>query len=46
MTFISTAQHIARISRADRRSHLVPILLAGTIAAGAIGIVAFLLWPT
>jgi hypothetical protein len=46
MTFISTAQHIARISRTDRRGHLVPILLAGTIAAAAIGLVAFLLWPT
>jgi hypothetical protein len=46
MTFISTAQHIARISRADRRGHLVPILFAGAIAAGAIGLVAFLLWPT
>ena len=46
MTFISTAQHIARISRADRRGHFVPILLAGAIAAGAIGLIAFLLWPT
>ena len=46
MTFISTAQHIARISRADHRGHLVPILFAGAIAAGAIGLVAFLLWPT
>ena len=46
MTLISTAQHIARISRADRRGHLVPVLLAGAIAAGALGLVAFLLWPT
>src|SRR6516225_7938712 len=46
MTFLSTAQHIAGISRADRRGHFVPILLAGAIAAGAIGLIAFLLWPT
>jgi hypothetical protein len=46
MTFISTAQHFARISRADRRGYLVPILVAGAITAGAIGLVAFLLWPT
>ena len=46
MTLISTVPPIARIARKKRRGHLVPILLAGAIAAIAIGMVAFLLWPT
>jgi hypothetical protein len=46
MTLLSTAQHIARGSRRHRRSHMVPIMLAGAIAAGAVAIVAYLLWPT
>jgi hypothetical protein len=46
MTLFSTAQHIARDTRRDPRSHLIPILLAGVIAAGAIALVAYLLWPT
>jgi len=46
MTFLSTAQHIARHSRGRWHGHLLPILLGGTIAVGAIAAVAYLLWPT
>jgi hypothetical protein len=46
MTLLSTAQHIARDTRKDPRSHLVLIMAAATVAAGAIGLVAYLLWPT
>lgn len=46
MTLISTAQHIARNTRKDRRGHLFPIALACVAATGAIGLVAYLLWPT
>ena len=46
MTLLSTAQHIARDTRKDPRSHMVLIVVAATIAAGAIGLVAYLLWPT
>ena len=43
MTFFSTAQHGAR---GARRSHMVPIMLASAATAGAIALVAYLLWPT
>src|SRR5881394_2288364 len=46
MTLLSTAQHIARASRHDPRGHLVPILAGGALAAGAVALVAYLLWPT
>jgi len=46
MTLLSTAQHIARASRGRSRGHLLPILLGGAIAMGAIAAVAYLLWPT
>jgi hypothetical protein len=46
MTIFSTAQHIARDTRRDPRGHLIPIVLASVIAASAIGLVAYLLWPT
>jgi hypothetical protein len=46
MTLFSTAQHLARDTRRNPRGHLVPIMLAGVIAAGAIALVAYLLWPT
>jgi hypothetical protein len=46
MTLFSTAQHIARGSRRHRRSHIVPIMLGSAFAAGAIALVAYLLWPT
>jgi hypothetical protein len=42
----STAQHFARGSLKHRRSHIVPILLGSALAAGAITLVAYLLWPT
>jgi hypothetical protein len=46
MTFIATAQNIARNTGKDLRAHLPPILLAGAIATAAIALVAYLLWPT
>jgi hypothetical protein len=46
MTLFSTAQHIARSSRRDPRSHMIPLLLAGAVTAAAITLVAYLLWPT
>jgi hypothetical protein len=46
MTLLSTAQNIARNTRGDPRAHLLPIGLACAVAAGAIGLVAYLLWPT
>src|SRR5471032_3379590 len=45
MTLFSATQN-ARGSRGPRRSHLVPIVLASALAAGAIALVAYLLWPT
>jgi hypothetical protein len=45
LTLLSTAQYIARGSR-GHRSHMLPILLASLVAAGAIALVAYLLWPT
>ena len=46
MTFFSTAQHIARGSRERSRSHMIPVMLGCAVAAGAIALVAYLLWPT
>src|SRR5215470_8184667 len=46
MTLLSTAQHFARASRRDPRAHLLPIVIAATLTAGAIALVAYLLWPT
>ena len=46
MTLLSTAQHIARDTRKDPRSHMVLIMVAATIAASAVALVAYLLWPT
>ena len=46
MTFLSTAQQIARSSRQDPRGHIVAIVLASAAAAGAIALIAYLLWPT
>jgi hypothetical protein len=46
MTFLSTAQQIARSSRQDPRGHIVAIVLASAATAGAIALVAYLLWPT
>ena len=46
MTFLSTAQQIARSSRQDPRGHIVAIGLASAVTAGAIALIAYLLWPT
>src|ERR1700682_391324 len=46
MTFLSTAQQIARSPRQDPRGHIVAIVLASAATAGAIALVAYLLWPT
>ncbi len=46
MTLLSTAQHFARSSRSNPRAHLVPIAVGSGLAAGAIALVAYLLWPT
>ena len=46
MTFLSTAQHIARNTRKDPRGHMLPIVLACAIAVSAIASIAYLLWPT
>jgi hypothetical protein len=46
MTLLSTAQHIARDTRKDPRSHMVLIMVAGAVTAGAIALIAYLLWPT
>jgi hypothetical protein len=46
MTFLSTAQQIARSSRQDPRGRIVAIVLASAATAGAVALVAYLLWPT
>jgi hypothetical protein len=46
MTFLSTAQHIARRTRRHSRTHMIPLMLGGAITAGAVALVAYLLWPT
>ena len=46
MTLLSTAQNIARDTRKDPRGHMVLIVVAATLTAGAVALVAYLLWPT
>ena len=46
MTLLTTAQHLARDTRRDPRSHMMLIMIAATITAGAIALVVYLLWPT
>jgi hypothetical protein len=46
MTVLSTIRHPARGSRRRSRNHLVPLWLGGALAAGAIVLVAYLLWPS
>jgi hypothetical protein len=46
MTIFSTAQHMARTTRRDPRGHMIPLMLGGAVASGAIMLVAYLLWPT
>jgi hypothetical protein len=44
MTYFSS--QVARGWRRHRRGHVVPIVVATGLAAGAIALVAYLLWPT
>ena len=46
MTFIASAQTIARNTGKDWRSHWLLILLTGAGAMAAVALVAYLLWPT
>jgi hypothetical protein len=46
MTLLSTARHIARDTRKDPRSHMIPVVAAALIASAAVALVAYLLWPT
>jgi hypothetical protein len=46
MTLLSTAHHFARGSRRAARGHAIPIMAGCGVAAGAVALVAYLLWPT
>jgi hypothetical protein len=46
MTLFSTTQHLIRGTRERSRSHMIPIMLGSAVAACAIAVVAYLLWPT
>lgn len=46
MTLLSSAPRRSRRSGQSRRGHLVPILASVLIAASAVTLVAYLLWPT
>jgi hypothetical protein len=46
MTLLSSVHITTRRLRRRHRGHLVPIAFATVIAAGAIALVAYLLWPT
>jgi hypothetical protein len=46
MTLFSTTQGFGRGSRKTQHSHMLPVLAAGAASAGALAIVAYLLWPT
>jgi hypothetical protein len=46
MTLLSSAQHLARDTRKDPRGHMVLIMVSAAVTAGAIALVAYLLWPT
>jgi len=46
MTLFSSAQHIARGSLGHHRGHMIPIMVGCAVSAGAIALVAYLLWPT
>jgi hypothetical protein len=46
MTLLSTTRQIARGSSKLHRSHMIPVMLGCAAAAGAIALVAYLLWPT
>jgi hypothetical protein len=46
MTILSTAQYFARKTRGNPRGHLIPIILSCAVTAGAMTLIAYLLWPT
>jgi hypothetical protein len=46
MTFFSTAQHFARSPRERSGGHIIPIMAGCAVAASAVALVAYLLWPT
>src|SRR5579872_6612330 len=46
MTFLATTQNFARNTGKDLHGHLLAVLLVCASAATAIGLVAYLLWPT
>jgi hypothetical protein len=46
MTLFSTTRHIVRGSRERSGSHMIPVMLGCAVAASAIAVVAYLLWPT
>src|SRR5450432_4298144 len=46
MTFFSTAQHFVRGPRERSRGHIIPIMVGCAVAAGAVALIAYLLWPT
>lgn len=46
MTLLSTVRTSARNTARDPAGRLLPIVLAGAIALGAVALVAYLLWPT
>ena len=46
MTLLSTAQHFARNTRRNPRDHMIPIMLSCAVTAGAMTLIAYLLWPT
>jgi hypothetical protein len=46
MTLLSSVQNSARRWRKPRRGYLVPVMVSGVIGTVAVGLVAYLLWPT
>jgi hypothetical protein len=46
MTLLATTRNLARNTGKDLRDHWSPILLASAIAAVALGLIGYLLWPT
>ena len=46
MTVLSTTRHPGRSLRGRSRNHIIPLLLGGVLATGAVALVAYLLWPT
>jgi hypothetical protein len=46
MTLLATTQNFARNTGKDLRGHFLAVLLVCSTAAGATGLVAYLLWPT